>query len=477
MSPTTSRRTRLLVIAVVVGCLLGAALVDRAGSGGTSSAGQLVALGPRVPAADAVETAWYCAEGTSNPGGRADERVYIANVDRRAAHARITVMQGPDLAPKVLNVDVGAGTMAGVHVSDILAIGEPGVLVEVTGARAVVTHSVAGTGDAGLGPCARDAAPTWHFAAGTTAKGAQLWLALFNPFADDAIVDIDFLTQAGPLAPDDLQGFVVPAHSRVTVPVHDHALRNDLVATEVSARRGHVIAEQTQVLDGTDGRKGLALSLGAPELATRWQFANASVVSGRTQTMVVANPGPVPTSATIRTRLDGGALEPETVSIPSRTAVGIDLGRRVPPGVGFSVAVEARTPIVAESLVAVRAPLPSALRGIATAIGSNRPARRWVDAPARETSTSQDSIAVLNPGRTALTFRLRVVRAGQVSTPSAFARVRLAGGKRTVIDLGVLKVPTDAFVIVDATGPVVVERESAGMPGITVAAVVPDFER
>ncbi len=73
---------------------------------------------------------------------------------------------------------------------DIVALPEPGVLVEVTGSPTVVTHSIIGNGEAAIGPCARDAAPEWHFAAGTTVRGASLWLALFNPFADDAIVDI-----------------------------------------------------------------------------------------------------------------------------------------------------------------------------------------------------------------------------------------------------------------------------------------------
>jgi hypothetical protein len=32
-------------------------------------------------------------------------------------------------------------------------------------------------------------------------------------------------------------------------------------------------------------------------------------------------------------------------------------------------------------------------------------------------------------------------------------------------------------VIVDASGPVVVDRESSGMPGITIATAIPDLER
>ncbi len=475
MSPGSARRNRIVVIAVVVGCLLVAAVVDRSGSTGSTSPDELVALGPRLPSARSTETAWYCAEGTSNPGGRADERVYVANVDRRAARARITVMQGPDQPAAVKVVEVAPASLASVSVADILAAAEPGVLVEVTGGRAVVTHSVTGTGDAGYGPCARDAGSQWHFAAGTTAKGASLNLALFNPFPEDAIVDIDFLTDTGPLAPDDLQGFVVPAHGRVTVAVQNYARRHSLVATEVGARRGRVVAEQSLVLDGTDGRKGLALSLGAPELAKHWEFANASVVPGRTQTMVVANPATVPSTARIRTRLDGGALEPETVNLPARSAVSIDLGRRVPPGVGFSVAVESALPTVAESLAAVQAPIASIQRGIATTIGAPQWAWRWIDAPARAAGNSLDTATVLNPGRTAVTFRLSVSRGARRSTPPTTRRVRLDPGKRAVVDLARLGLAPDAFAVVDATGPVVVERASSGMPGLTVADVVPDL--
>lgn len=479
MSPRTRRGRggRMVVLLVVVGCLVVAALVDRSGSDASTQAPTIVALGPRAPSLNAVETAWYCAEGTSSPDGRADERIYVANIDRRVAHARISVMQGPDVPPKVIDAKVAAGTLASFRVADILAIAEPGVLVEVTGGRAVVTHSITGNGDAAVGPCSRDAALQWHFAAGSTVRGAQLYLALFNPFADDAIVDIDFLTDLGPLAPGDLQGFVVPAHSRVTVPVQDEARRQNLVATEVSARRGRVVAEQSQVLDGTDGRKGLALSLGAPELSTHWEFAQATIADGRTQTMVVANPSTVPTSATVRTRLDGGALEPETVNVPAQTAVAVDLGRRVPAGVGFSVAVTGRTPVIAESFVSVRAPIAAAERGIATAIGSNRASRWWVDVPARVNGGSRDTITVLNPGADRVTARVTVMRAGRITVLSSAGHRQLAAGKRAVLDLGELGVPTDAFVIVEATGRVVVDRESAAIPGITVAAAIPDLDR
>ena len=214
-----------------------------------------------------------------------------------------------------------------------------------------------------------------------------------------------------------------------------------------------------------------------PSLARNWQFPNGSIVAGRTETLVVANPQGSPTIATVRTGLDGGALEPETVNLPARTAVAVDLGRRVPAGVGFSVAVESHDPIVAETLTALASPIPAAARGIATTVGEARAARRWVIAPARVSATSIDLVAVLNPGRTPATFRLRARSGGREFAPPDTQRIRLAPGKRVLLDLGRRQVPADGLVVVDATAPVVVSRESSAIPGISVSSAIPDLDR
>ena len=96
-------------------------------------------------------------------------------------------------------------------VADILATPEPGVVVETTGGPAAVSHQLQHDGDFAVEPCTRAAGPSWYFASGTTVPGAEHDLALFNPFGDDAIVDVTFLTDTGVQQPDDLQAVVVPA--------------------------------------------------------------------------------------------------------------------------------------------------------------------------------------------------------------------------------------------------------------------------
>ena len=72
---------------------------------------------------------------------------------------------------------------------------------------------------------------------------------------------------------------------------------------------------------------------------------------------------------------------------------------------------------------------------------------------------------------------LAVGRAGQLVIPSETRKLRLEPGKRAVINLTSLDVATDAYVVVTATGPVVVDREASAMPGVTVAAAIPDVDR
>lgn len=476
MSARERQPSRAAVLVVVLACLVAAAVLDRTGPSARGATEDAVALGPRVPTTRAITTAWYCADGTASDNGGADELIVIAALDARPVRARVTVMPGGDGTPKSRTLEVRARSQTTLRVADVLPAPDPGVLVETAGGRAVVSHAVSGNGDGGVGPCAREPSETWHLAAGTTAKGATLWLALFNPFGDDAIVDIGLLTGSGPLAPEELQGFVVPRRTRVMVPVHDEAHRVDLVATEVIARRGRVVAEQSLALDGTDGRKGLALSLGVPALATHWEFAQGFVTAGRAQGVIVANPANATVKVRVTERLDGDAsITPQDVSVPARSAVAVDFGAHAPKDVGFSFRVDAQTPVVAESLVSMGAPVAAPGRGIATVVGVARPARRWVLVPARASDRSTDYLAVAATGTRSVTFRVSVLAGGRARVPTGARRVTLRAGKRKVFDLAALKVPRDGFVVVDASGPVVVEREAQVVPGVTLAAAVPDL--
>lgn len=461
---------RVAALVLVIGLLASALIVDRT----TSDDATRVTTdrrGVTTPRPDASVTTWYCAEGTSAPNGRADELVYIANVGGAAASARVTVMAGD--ASNTVPLDVPAHTMVPVRVADVLAHAEPGVLVEATGGEVVVSHGLTGNSDVAIGPCASSPAPDWHFAAGNTGRGAQLWLALFNPTADDAIVDLTFATDSGPVAPESYQGIVVPRTSRVSIPVHEAAARRLVVGTQVHARRGQVVAEQSLTLDGTDGRRGLAVSLGAPRLAEAWELPTGLLAPGRGQQVVVANPGEESAEVTVQIRLDAAAeIAPQEVTVGPGTAVNVDLGP-VPTGVGFSSRIESTRPVALETIASTVAPNAPPIRGLASAVGQPAAARRWVLVPARSSEQANDFVAVVNPGRRAVRLTARAVGDGQQRDLEDLPEV--PAGTRVVLDLGRLGVPVGTALVIRADGPVVVDREASSVPGLTLAAAVPDL--
>jgi hypothetical protein len=342
------------------------------------------------------------------------------------------------------------------------------VVVETTGGRGVVEHTLNRAGDIAMGPCAREPRAVTRFAAGTTSKGSELWLALFNPFPDDAIVDVEAVTDGGRRAPGRLQGIVVPRLTRVSVPIHDSIQRVDTVATQVSVRRGRVVAEQSQYLDGSDGRKGLALSEGT-ELAKQWRFPLGVAGSGRQQRFVLVNPGAQDVTVQISfTLAAAAAVEPLSLTVPATSVVTPTLDR-VPDNVPYSATMRASRPFVAEGIGAFGTPQPADRRGIATDPGLTASARTWAVAPARLSATSVDALAVVSAdGRP---HHLRVVLPERAGSKTLLAADVPASG-RGVIDMARVTSLPDLALVLLVDGPVVVERESH-RPGFTRSHAVP----
>jgi hypothetical protein len=447
----------VIATAVVVVVLFIAAIAPDASTDVTVA----VARGPRLGGAG-ESTTWYCAEGTANPGGRADEELVVGNVGAAPLQAVVTVDGGSDVAPVARPYTVAPGRVVRVHVADLAPIADPGVVVETRGGRAVVEHTLARADDTAMGPCAREPTTEARFAAGTTSKNSELWLALFNPFPDDAIVDVEAVTDTGRRAPGRLQGIVVPRLTRVSVPIHESVPRVNTVATQVSVRRGRVIVEQSQFLDGSDQRRGLALSLGS-ELASQWRFPIGISGSGRQERLVLANPSGRDADVRISFALDAAAaVEPVRLVLPATSVVSPDLSR-VPADIPYSMTVRSSTPIVAEDVAASGAPQAASVRGIATDPGLDAGARTWAVAPSRLAARSGDALAVVSAdGRP---HRVRVI-VQEADGPRELVAAPVPGTGRAVIDLAkVTRRPNLALLLV-ADGPVVVERESSA-PGLT----------
>jgi hypothetical protein len=485
-SPRRARKVRRgPILLVVLAAVIAAAVVQQNASSSSSPiAARLVVQGASAPPADAASTAWYCAEGTSSSDGRADETVIVASLADARVDVTITVMPGGDTAPVKRQLRLAPREETRVRVSDILATPDPGVVVEVVGGRAVVSHQLVHGGDFAVEPCTRTAGTDSYFAAGTTLGGTEHYLALFNPYGDDAIVDVGFVTDAGTQQPDGLQALVIPRRSRVTVAVQDYVPRQERIATRVHARVGRVVAERTQIFDGTvpaagPTRQGIAVSLGASSPAGEWRIPAGATTNGGTGSVALANFTGTDASVQVHVVLVGNlTLAPQTVAVPSHGVAALDVTARSPLDTPYALVVTARAvngqrvPVVAE-LLASWAP-SSNTTGVGSTLGTTVTARRWV-IPQPDVD-AEAFLTVLNPGGQPVTAALLPAafidrRAGATSEPE----LAIAPGRAKVLNVARLGRQPGGALVVTANHPIVVGLTVLGNAGASLSAAIPDL--
>jgi hypothetical protein len=478
------RRGPILFV-VVVALVVAVVAQQRESSDASSSASATRASATvGVPPADVVSSAWYCAAGTSTSDGDATETVVVASLAHTDIQATVTVMPGGDAAPAHDTLRLAPGEEVSVPVADVLATAEPGVVVETVGGAAAVSHVLEHGDDVAVESCTRTAAPDWYFASGTTVEGSQHDLLLFNPFGDDAIVDVSFVTDAGMQEPAGLQALVVPRRSRVTIPVQDSVLRQARVAAHVHARTGRVVAEQTQVFDDVDvngtTRNGIALSAGATAPATEWRIPAGTTRNGGRLQLALANFSRDDANVAVQAIVVGGVDAPaQNVRVPAQGVELVDVTTRVPLDSDVAVIATARAvdgrrvPVVAE-LLATWAPASSST-GLAGTLGSTVTATRWV-VPVPDVD-GQMTLTVFNPGPDPVTAE--VLAAGDVDRkvgPTSEPELAIAPGKAKtvrVVRLGSRPIAT----VVSANHRVVVGLTVLGNAGAAMSTALPDLTR
>ena len=473
----SSMQYRLPALLLVAVFAVGMVALDRGGRERSIATVRVRSVidGPTVPGADAVSVAWYCTEGTANEDGRADEAVLIANLSKKPLEATITVMHGANEDPVVETRTVEALAQERVQVADLVDAEEPGVVVEFQGGPAIVEHELRNEDKVAVGPCAREPSRDWFFAAGTTERGAQEWLTLFNPFGEDAIVNVSFLTTSGFDAPGATQGVAVPRRSRVSIPVHEQVQREESVAIAVHTRNGRVVAERSLLFDGTETRVGIAVSAGVTGSARRWGIPLGLAQEGITESVSIANFSTRP--AKVRVRVLFGSevtLEPQSVDVSARSVTRVSLSDRVVQGstYGVDVRVTKGSGVVVEGFTSWVP--PAAVADVATTMGAATRAKTWVFAVGELDDASDAYLIAANVSDRPLTVQLYAYTAGDPNSPRSAPARAVAPGELAVFVMSEIGVRPDQVIVVSADGPIVAGRLAAG-GGLSFSIGVPDL--
>lgn len=476
-APSSRRVAVLLVLALLA---IAAGVADRMApaSDSRSGAAARVATMPVAAPATSLSSTWFCAGGMATVDGvegmPADGAVSVANAGERPLTGTITVVPS-DGAPKTVPLSVGPRSRTRVQLHDVLVAQYAAALVELDGGEVVVEHEIAGALGISTAPCASAASDHWYLAEGSTAREDSMRLAIYNPFPEDAIVDLAFATDQGRAVPSDFTGLVVKGGRLLIVKVEDHVRRRTNVAMTAVARSGRIVVDRLQLRGGAT--KGVSLALAAPSPGPTWYFPEGLVVDGVTERFHLYNPTAEEAQVSLELSLEQGAAEPFDLTIPPRERLTVVASEeeRVPRGVGHAATVSSLNgvPIVAERSITAAA--PATRSGIADSLGLRRTADEWVLAAGSASATLDEWVVVLNPGPRDATVSVRGLASGQLLAVEGLQEVDLPAGRRVAIRLTDHAARPDLPLVVTSTAPVAVERGVyvVGAPGIALSSGIP----
>ena len=516
---TARRIPTLVVVGAAVAAVVAAGLAVDPRSGVAPAAAALgpAELAPVAPDADALGSTWYCAAGTGEEGGPADHRVVIANVGDEPVDVVLTVVPGaalgaaPDATaatePVVEELTIEPRSREVLPLRALLEAPFVGAIVEAGRGEVVVEHSVGGgSPDLDAAPCASSSSPTWYVPAATTTRGATAQLVLFNPFPDDAVIDITFVTDEGQRSPEAFSGFIVPGRRVTVVDIGEIISLHPNVSTTIVARAGRLVVERLQSFDGSDGPAGIAVTPAAPEPAPVWHFPDGLVDEGITEVVTVYNPTDDPAEVDVEVNLDPSPDPSQAVSAApfSQTVaphgyVQIDVGAdgrpvgetatddtttddtatdgapigRVPPGRGHSITVRSQNgvPVVAEQWI--RSDAPAARTGFSATLGSPVVATRWLAAAGTANADVSEYLVLMNPAAEGIA-RVSVAAASptQQLVISGLEDVEVPAQGRVAIDLGQYLNRDELLLVIDASAPIVAERGLYPVAGGLTASIL-----
>lgn len=456
--PRDVRRAPALVALVVA--LIAVGLADRATRPSLTPTGERLATAyaPTASPPDALTSNWYCAAGTSAAGGTAEATTVIVNPTSRRLQGTIEGV-GVDGSRASKSITLEPRSRLGIANSEVLKNPYVAIHVQLEGGGAFVEHSASGPTGEAHGPCASSASTRWYMPEGATTRAATLIYELFNPFPDDAIVDMSFSTDQGRVAPSAFQGLVVPANGLLPVDIGSHVRRRAHVSAEIRVRRGRIVAEQLQIHNG-EGRKGLGLMLGAPRRALGFVFPDGVAGPRHQEQLHFFNPNDQEAVVQLDLVLDSDEAQPFEIHVPPRDRQTIDLSAesRIPKSVGHAmiVRVENDVPIAVARTIDVGS--PGARTAYLIDTGATTAARHWGFATGGSSPTQEEFIAISNEAGRAVTISITTPDGSDLTALPNLSSVTIPRGGRKAFRLADFNGKPQMPLIVNATGPVVVER-------------------
>ena len=314
----------------------------------------------------------------------------------------------------------------------------------------------------GAASCSAEATTEWFFPQGSAQLGFDERLILYNPFPDEAVVRVTFLTPDGTQSKANLTDVAVPSGDATTLRVKRFILQENVLGVHISSVRGRFVAWKVLFAQPENRPRGVSLTLGATEPATDWYFPAGASGGGVDERLTIMNPTEEEAMIDISLVGDKGA-------IPARKLVGLELRPETTQEISLSKELDDRnvgaiSAIVRSTngveIVTERSVFydTGSFNGYASELGATAPSTGlWLGPPAAQPSS--DTIILLNIGEQEAEVDVELRRAsGEALRPDKLQGIKVPTGGRGRIELSEWSEEEPVIAIITASSPVVAER-------------------
>jgi Family of unknown function (DUF5719) len=425
------------------------------------------------------ERAQFCPSGILDEGSGAEVSIATAAPDQ------VPVELSP-LEPEPLELSAGSTVTRPIEDSQpVVAEGFGNAVAAGTSHFVDATVGRSGSVEGvGAGTCATDSSQNWFFPSGDSSVATDYRLIVANPFPDEAVVQVNFLTEEGAETSAQLSEVAVASGQVEVVSISGAAVPEDLLSIRLHSVRGRVVAWKALWTKPDGEAPGLEFTLGAPALGEEWYFPAGEVGEEARQTITLMNPNEEEASVSVVLSSNEGPVQSSRlleISVPpasSRQVVVADRleeRRRNVGGVSAVVTVDNQVPIVAESTTVFDG---DEMAGRISEVGAGRTSDAWLVAPPSSRPTT-DSLILQNPTRRDVTVDVAIYEGSDGGMrPDDLQGIEVPAGLRVPISLDDYGSTKGAFVAVTSEGgEVVVERIAwdEGRSDLSSVMGQPDF--
>ncbi|MCC6437831.1 MAG: hypothetical protein IT196_22585 [Acidimicrobiales bacterium] len=431
---------------------------------------------PTAAEATALSSTWICPGVPAPANGTATGKFSILNPTSVELTAVVTLYPSEgNSTTETLQLKPGIKEIG--FASSALRARYIGAVIEVQAGSVAVEQTVVTPAGQSISPCASGVSGTWYLGEGATVVDACETLVAFNPFPDDAIVDIRLVTDTEQRT---LSGTVLKPRSVQTIALQDIVRRNTQVSVAAEARSGAFVLGRVQERGGCGQPTGtMSAGLASPSAGSDFWFARVDKKDNWSERIVVFNPSADEAEIDIELRPFEPAADvaqPVQRTLAGRSTFVLDVAKddTIPTG-SYSVHVQSvnGVGVVAELATERAAAAPQQL-GASIMVGARRTADRWLVPVGSTVAPAVEELAIHNPSGEAVTAKLKLVGPGGTVDVPGSQTITVPGGASVMVPVQTVVQLDPLSLEVEATGDVVVERLfTTDKAGLTRTAAIP----